>query len=149
MAFRARGAHPVRRRISVITRGPNPARSALLIIAGLASLLFVIGCGDDGSSTTSQALTKLGEPEGELNLVGWPGYVENGSTDPNVDWVTDFEKETGCQVNFKVGNTSDEMVQLIKQGGYDGVSASGDASGRLYEGGYVQPVNTDLVPNYK
>ena len=62
--------------------------------------------------------------------------------------MTDFEKETGCQVNTKVGNTSDEMVQLIEQGGYDGVSASGDASGRLYAAGEVQPVNTDLVPNY-
>ena len=28
------------------------------------------------------------------------------------------------------------------------MSASGDASGRLYEGGDVQPVNTDLIENY-
>ncbi len=42
--------------------------------------------------------------------------------------MTDFEKETGCQVNVKTGNTSDEMVQLMRTGHYDGVSASGDAS---------------------
>ena len=42
--------------------------------------------------------------------------------------MTDFEKETGCQVNTKIGNTSDEMVQLMQTGQYDGVSASGDAS---------------------
>ena len=92
--------------------------------------------------------TEVGEPEGELNLVAWAGYVEDGSTDPAVDWVTDFEKETGCQVNVKVGNTSDEMVTLMRTGEYDGVSASGDASGRLIEGGDVDPVNVDLVPNY-
>ena len=86
--------------------------------------------------------------EGELNLIAWAGYVEDGSTDPKVDWVSDFEKQTGCQVNVKIGNTSDEMVQLMRTGEYDGVSASGDATLRLIDGGDVAPVNTDLVPNY-
>jgi putative spermidine/putrescine transport system substrate-binding protein len=75
--------------------------------------------------------------------------VEDGSTDPKVDWVSDFEKETGCEVNVKVGNTSDEMVQLMRTGQYDAVSASGDATLRLIEGGDVDPVNTDLIPNYE
>ena len=39
-----------------------------------------------------------------------PGYAEDGSNDPTVDWVHPFEKDTGCKVNVKVGNTSDEMV---------------------------------------
>ena len=62
--------------------------------------------------------------------------------------MTPFEKETGCQVNVKLGNTSDEMVQLMRTGQYDGVSASGDATLRLIYAGDVAPVNTDLVPNY-
>ena len=62
--------------------------------------------------------------------------------------MSDFEKETGCQVNVKIGNTSDEMVTLMRTGQYDGVSASGDATLRLIAGGDVAPVNTDLVPNY-
>jgi putative spermidine/putrescine transport system substrate-binding protein len=49
----------------------------------------------------------------------------------------------------KVGNTSDEMVTLMRTGKYDGVSASGDATLRLVSGGDVAPVNTALVPNYK
>jgi putative spermidine/putrescine transport system substrate-binding protein len=132
-------------------RWSNPGRLALIIAICLASFMFVLGCGDDddddGGSDT-EAATEIGETEGELNLVAWAGYVEDGSTDPKVDWVSDFEDETGCKVNVQIGNTSDEMVQLIRQGGYDGVSASGDATGRLYEGGDVQPVNTDLIPNY-
>ena len=84
-----------------------------------------------------------------MNLIAWAGYVEDGSTDPKVDWVSDFEKQTGCQVNVKIGNTSDEMVTLMRTGKYDGVSASGDATLRLIAGGDVDPVNTDLVPNYK
>ena len=62
--------------------------------------------------------------------------------------MTDFEKETGCEVNVKTGTTSDEMVQLMRTGEYDAVSASGDASGRLYRGRRRRPVNTDLIPNY-
>ena len=69
--------------------------------------------------------------------------------DPKVNWVGPFEQQTGCHVNVKIGNTSDEMVQLMKTGQYDGVSASGDATLRLIYGGQVAPVNTSLVPNYK
>ena len=63
--------------------------------------------------------------------------------------MTPFEKQTGCQVNDKVAGTSDEMVQLMRTGQYDGVSASGNATARLVDGGDVAPVNVDLVPNYK
>ena len=67
----------------------------------------------------------VGKGEGEVDLIAWAGYVEDGSTDPDVDWVSDFEKQTGCNVNVKIGNTSDEMVTLMRTGNYDGVSASG------------------------
>ena len=91
---------------------------------------------------------EVGANEGQLNIVVWAGYAEDGSNDPTVDWVTPFEKQTGCQVNAKIGGTSDEMVQLMSTGQYDGVSASGDATLRLIYGGQVAPVNTSLVPNY-
>ena len=90
----------------------------------------------------------VGEGEGQVNILAWPGYVENGSTDPAVDWVTGFEKETGCKVNVKTFGTSDEAVKLVQGGGWDVVSASGDATLRLIYGDNVQPLNADLVPNY-
>jgi putative spermidine/putrescine transport system substrate-binding protein len=117
--------------------------------------LTAAGCGDDddgdssGSGDESAALTKVGKGEGEVDLIAWAGYVEDGSNDPKVDWVSDFEKSTGCKVNVKIGNTSDEMVTLMRTGNYDGLSASGDATLRLIAGGDVDPVNVDLVPNYK
>ena len=58
----------------------------------------------------------IGAGEGKLNIVDWAGYAEDGSTDKNYDWVTPFEKETGCQVNSKVASTSDEMVTLMRTG---------------------------------
>ena len=82
---------------------------------------------------TQAAPTTLGKGEGQLNIVAWAGYVERGETDKNYDWVTGFEKETGCKVNVKTAATSDEMVSLMAKGGYDLVTASGDASLRLIQ----------------
>ena len=40
----------------------------------------------------------VGEGEGRLTVLAWPGYAEDGSTDPAVDWVTPFEQASGCEV---------------------------------------------------
>jgi putative spermidine/putrescine transport system substrate-binding protein len=116
-----------------------------MCVAGVIAAMAVIGCGGGGSSSSDRntdMAQSVGKPEGQLNLVAWAGYVSN-------PWKSDFTKETGCQVNVKVAGTSDEMVQLMRTGQYDGVSASGDATLRLIDGGDVDPVNTDLVSNYK
>ncbi|MFQ2243628.1 ABC transporter substrate-binding protein [Aeromonas enteropelogenes] len=97
---------------------------------------------------TQAAPTSLGKGEGQLNIVAWAGYVERGETDKNYDWVTGFEKETGCKVNVKTAATSDEMVALMNEGGFDLVTASGDASLRLIAGGKVQALNLALIPSY-
>ncbi|CAJ1784892.1 TPA: ABC transporter substrate-binding protein [Aeromonas hydrophila] len=94
------------------------------------------------------APTTLGKGEGQLNIVAWAGYVERGETDKNYDWVTSFEQETGCKVNVKTAATSDEMVALMNEGGFDLVTASGDASLRLIAGGKVQALNLALIPSY-
>jgi len=123
------------------------------IAVASVAVLILAGCSSSSDSASSgvpkvDMMKELGAGEGQVNIVAWAGYVENGSTDPKVDWVTGFEKETGCKVNVKNGATSDDMVALMKTGEYDVVSASGDASLRLIYGGDVAPVNTDLIPNY-
>ena len=94
-------------------------------------------------------VSKLGKSEGQVDIVAWPGYIERGATDKNFDWVTDFEKKSGCKVNVKTAGTSDEMVALMNEGGFDLVTASGDASMRLIAGKRVQPINVALVPSFK
>jgi putative spermidine/putrescine transport system substrate-binding protein len=129
------------------------------IIGLLAAVAVLAACSSSskssaGSGTTDLKVPKVpmatavGKGEGALNIIVWAGYAESGANDPKVDWVHPFEQQTGCKVNAKIGNTSDEMVQLMKTGQYDGVSASGDATLRLIYGGDVAPVNTALVPNY-
>jgi len=93
-------------------------------------------------------ITELGDAEGQLNIVAWPGYIERGETVESFDWVTGFEKATGCAVNVKTANTSDEMVALMNEGGFDLVTASGDASLRMVAGKRVQPINTSLIPSW-
>jgi len=93
-------------------------------------------------------LAALGTPEGRLNIVAWPGYIERGQTMEAFDWVTGFEAATGCMVDVKTANTSDEMVALMNEGGFDLVTASGDASLRLVAGRRVQPINLDLIPSW-
>ncbi|PHQ26288.1 spermidine/putrescine ABC transporter substrate-binding protein [Marinobacter guineae] len=90
----------------------------------------------------------VGTGEGQVNIVAWPGYIERGQTDKNYDWVTGFEQETGCKVQVKTASTSDEMVALMNEGGFDLVTASGDASLRIIMGDRVQPINTDLIPSW-
>jgi len=129
----------------------NALRTGFTLAACAA---LVVACSSSQSGGGGQTppkmepLSAVGQGEGALNLIAWAGYVENGSNDKTVDWVTPFEKATGCKVNVTIGNTSDEMLKLMRTGQYDGVSASGDASLRLVYAGDVAPVNTSLVPNY-
>lgn len=101
-----------------------------------------------GLSPALAQMTAVGDGEGQLNIVAWAGYIERGETDKTFDWVTKFEAASGCKVNVKTANTSDEMVALMNEGGFDLVTASGDASLRLIAGKRVQPVNVDLIPSW-
>jgi len=114
-----------------------------LAAAGAAVMALVL------PATAAEMMTAIGPGEGEVDIVAWAGYIERGETDKAYDWVTDFENQTGCKVNVKVAGTSDEMVTLMNAGGFDLVTASGDASLRLVAGKTVQPININLIDNWK
>jgi putative spermidine/putrescine transport system substrate-binding protein len=131
--------------------GITAVATAVVLLASSCSSSKSGSSGASGSRAKppkESMLQSLGKGEGALNIIVWAGYAEDGTNDKTVDWVHPFEQQTGCKVNAKVGNTSDEMVTLMKTGQYDGVSASGDATLRLIYGGDVAPVNTSLVANY-
>jgi putative spermidine/putrescine transport system substrate-binding protein len=134
-------------------------RTWFVVLAALA--IVAAACGDDdtpsgetgGATGPAKTYDTIGETEGSLELIAWAGYVEDGTSEggEDFDWVTPFEDETGCQVNVTYGDTSDEMVTLMRQGGgtvYDGVSASGDASNRLIAGGDVGAIDPALFPEF-
>jgi putative spermidine/putrescine transport system substrate-binding protein len=132
-----------RKHVSIVT--------AAALIGALSFLAAGCGGGGGGSKSASTAIKGLGSSlqdiqakarsEGKVNLVIWPGYADKS-------WANQFTKQTGCKVNTKDGTTSDDMIDLVSTGQYDGVSASGNASVRLMKRGDVAPVNTKLIPNY-
>lgn len=93
-------------------------------------------------------VTEIGVSEGRLTILSRPGYIERGATDPRFDWVTSFEKASGCKVDVETATTSDEVVARMQEGDVDLVVASGDASLRLVAAGRVQPVNVDLIESW-
>lgn len=147
------------KRLNLLSVGVLMLLASLLLAAcqGMAIPVTAVtpaasSAGEDASAESPAAaggpLQEIGEGEGEVSIVAWAGYIERGETDSNYDWVTSFEEETGCQVQVKVAATSDEMVALMNEGGFDLVTASGDASLRLVFGGKVQEINTDLIPSW-
>jgi putative spermidine/putrescine transport system substrate-binding protein len=128
--------------------GGNPKETGTMKAVHTALVAAAAAALASAAVAQQQPLKALGKGEGQVDIVAWAGYIERGATDKNFDWVTDFEKKTGCKVNVKTAGTSDEMVALMNEGGFDLVTASGDASMRLIAGKRVQPINTALVPSY-
>ena len=133
-----------------------------LFAAASAAVLVAAACGSDegdtggAGGTTSEGpavISTIGETEGELNLIAWVGYTEDGTTEgyEAYDWVTPFEDATGCQTSVKYADSSDEMFNLMTQqaGAYDGVSASGDSSNRLIASGAVLSGRPRALPRLR
>ncbi len=127
--------------------------AALVALVGALAFLAA-GCGGGGArahpartgrsqglGSTLDEIQAKAKDEGQTNLVIWADYAHKS-------WADDFTKQTGCKVITKDGASSDDMVDLMATGAYDGVSASGDATSRLIARGDVAPVNFDLTPNY-
>jgi putative spermidine/putrescine transport system substrate-binding protein len=121
----------------------------ILLAGAVALALSACGKKEEAAAPASSAATPAAPVlEGQLDIIAWPGYIERGESDKAYDWVTEFEKATACKVNVKTAGTSDEMVSLMNQGGYDLVTASGDASLRLVAGGKVQAIDTARVASF-
>jgi putative spermidine/putrescine transport system substrate-binding protein len=127
-------------------------KSKWFVLVSIVALVSVLLSACGATAATPEAggpMQSVGDGEGEVSIISWAGYIERGETDPNYDWVTQFEEETSCQVTNKIAATSDEMVALMNEGGFDLVTASGDASNRLIASGRVQELNLDLIPSYE
>ncbi|HLF88110.1 MAG TPA: ABC transporter substrate-binding protein [Anaerolineales bacterium] len=127
------------------------SQKTILLLVFVTILAMTTSACQPAATTGSEEggmIQEIGEGEGQVDIIAWAGYIERGETDPAYDWVTDFEAASSCKVNVKVAATSDEMVALMNEGGFDLVTASGDASLRLISGGRVQEVNADLIPSW-
>lgn len=126
-------------------------------VALAAAVLALSACTSSNSDSTPTgefqlpviaALSELGDTEGQLNLLARAGYVENGATDPRVNWVAPFEKQTGCKVTVTVPESTEQLLELVGSGPYDAAAVPGEVSQQLVYDGAVAPLNSSLVPNY-
>jgi putative spermidine/putrescine transport system substrate-binding protein len=116
--------------------------------AGAAILILVLGGCGKGGDERGQTPERLGDPEGALDLVVPPGYLGRTAGGPPIDLVGAFERRTGCRVSDTQAESPGKVTALVGSGRYDGVLARGDAGRGLIEHGHVDPINTDLIPNY-
>jgi putative spermidine/putrescine transport system substrate-binding protein len=140
--------------VSACTSGSSPSPAAPSVAATAAAPSTGSAAPPASVEPSSNLPTSIGAGEGELDIIVWAGYAEDGSNVKEYDWVNPFiAANPDCgKVNVKPADTSDAMVSLMQGGGgglYDGVSASGDASNTLITRGDVAEVNVDLIPDFK
>jgi putative spermidine/putrescine transport system substrate-binding protein len=140
--------------VSACTSGGSPSPAAPSVAATAAAPSAGSAAPPASVEPSSNLPASIGTGEGELDIIVWAGYAEDGSNVKEYDWVNPFiAANPDCgKVNVKPADTSDAMVSLMQGGGgglYDGVSASGDASNTLITRGDVAEVNVDLIPDFK
>jgi putative spermidine/putrescine transport system substrate-binding protein len=146
------------------------------LVAGLAVVcLTLVGCTGSGAAEASpqpgRALAEssatatpgpapsstpiptptptIGRGEGELRVLTFRGYAEYGGIDAGVNWVSPFEKATGCRVSaVQMVRTSEQMAEAYERSAYDVISAPPDLADALITAGAVRPLDTGLVGDY-
>ena len=125
-----------------------------LTIALACATTVLAGCsGNTKSGGGSEAVLKLepatpvGAGEGQLNLIAWPGYAEDGSNDPKVDWGIPSRRRPAARSTSRSATPPTRWCSscappVRRPVGLRRRHAAADLRrGR-------RPVNTALVPNY-
>src|SRR5688500_14783602 len=130
----------------------SPVRSAMALV--VVGVLIGGACTSDEVDPDPvepvEVRDEIGDGEGEVSLLALAGYVEDGSSDPEFDWVTPFEETTGCDVQVRYVDSGQEMVSLLtrENSPYDGASVPGDAAGELISAREVAAVDPALFPSW-
>ncbi len=164
-ALNARRGRPAKR----AGRGPEsrpPRRAGRRLAAAFpalaGALILLAGCSGSitapsPAASASPAGTVSGAASavpdnGVLRLVVPPGPVQNGNVDSREDWVTPFERQTGCKVELKNAETDAQAINDVNQGigryYYDGVLGSPEVLGALAGAGDLQPLDVQRITGY-
>ncbi len=118
-------------------------RRPRLLFAILALALVAAGCGgDDTDGENAASACTVGEVDGDLALYNWAEYI-----DP--DHLQAFAEEFGIDATMDVYDSNEAMQPIISAGnsGFDVIVPSDYMVGILIEGGFIQPLNFDVLPN--
>ncbi|MBB5628574.1 extracellular solute-binding protein [Sphaerisporangium krabiense] len=134
------GAHEQRAQVVAARATPRPP-SATPPVTPSASV--------SGTASPSPSRTAPGRGEGTVTVVAYRGYAEYGGSDSAVNWVGEFERNTGCRVNLRYAQNADELDKLVSGGDYDAVAAPPQVAGRLIAEKKAAALTTSLIPRYQ
>ncbi len=112
------------------------------ILAAFAVL--AAACGGSDSAESAAGSCAVGQVDGDLALYNWAEYI-----DP--DHLQAFADEFGINATMDTYDSNEAMQPIIAAGssGYDVIVPSDYMMGIMIEGGFVQPLNFDAIPNSK
>lgn len=121
----------------------------IIAFAFVVAFLFSSFCvsltvsADDGGINKNLAGTTI-------RVFNWGEYISNGEDD-SLDVITEFENETGINVEYITYANNEELYASLENGGitYDVIVPSDYMFERLWAEGYLQTINYNNVPNYK
>ena len=110
-----------------------------------ALVLMAASCGgddDDGTVESAAGDCEMGETDGDLALYNWAEYIDE-------EQLGAFADEFGIGATMDTYDSNEAMMPIVGAGnsGYDVVVPSDYAVGIMIDGGMVQPLNFDLLPN--
>nr|WP_311132250.1 extracellular solute-binding protein [Nonomuraea gerenzanensis] len=90
------------------------------------------------------------QSDGTLQILTYRGYAEYGGVSPKVNWVGDFEKETGCRIaRLDTVQTAEQLAGQVTQRPYDVITAGPALAADLIANKQVQPIDPAKVSDYK
>ncbi|GII89782.1 spermidine/putrescine ABC transporter substrate-binding protein [Sinosporangium siamense] len=124
--------------------------------------MLLTACGSGtGSPTSVRAARQSPSPaptaapsatppsQGTLRILTFRGYMEWGGTDPRLNWVSPFERESGCRIARQESvQTAEEMERHLREGTFDVVSAPPEVAGWLIEKERAKALDTSQVEGY-
>ena len=98
------------------------------------------------SADTIEYYKNLGLQGTVLNVYNWGEYID----DEEVDVITEFERLTGCDVNYTTFESNENMYSKLSGGGvsYDVIIPSDYMVERLISEDMLLPLDYNNIPNY-
>lgn len=120
-----------------------------LILACVIALSMLPGCkmddsaADAGTSGTNTPGSSNETGKRQVNVCSWGEYIDE-------DLISQFEEQTGIQVNYQTAESNEALYSLLKAGGsnYDVIVPSDYMISQLIEEDMLAELDFDKIPNF-
>ncbi|MBR2953290.1 MAG: spermidine/putrescine ABC transporter substrate-binding protein [Clostridia bacterium] len=120
---------------------------AIAVLVILSLFIMPVSANDEiFSKETIEFYKNLGLQGTVLNVYNWGEYID----DEEVDVITEFERLTGCDVNYTTFESNENMYSKLSGGGvsYDIIIPSDYMVERLISEDMLLPVDYNNIPNF-